>query len=107
MHTLPVWVILETYCPLSDPGLKVPYTIQVSNQMPIRKGPAKSPAAQPALADGNSLSEKYYSWKQKSFPSNWKMTVTEHSRVEEDMNEVVLEALEPEDLQLLLLEIFH
>jgi hypothetical protein len=75
--------------------------------MPIRKGPAKSPAAQPALADGNSRSEEYYSTKQKSLPSNWKMTVTEHSRVEEDMNEVVLETLEPKGLRPLILKIFH
>jgi hypothetical protein len=37
--------------------VKVPYTIQVSNQIPTRNGPAKSPTAQPAFTLDN-LSEK-------------------------------------------------
>lgn len=41
------------YWDLSPPGVKVPYTIHVSNQIPTRKGPAKSPTAQPAFTVEN------------------------------------------------------
>lgn len=42
---------MNNHWPLLDPGVKLPCTIQVSNQRPTRKGPAKSPAAQPACTD--------------------------------------------------------